>query len=346
MMTSQEEIRFHSPGAGAGAGASFGEDVRRVSGELASHSTAVLFCFLLLTTIGAAVVRLYLQSRVLDSLRTVTRTLQEGLLRPLPGRVGGLRTEVRYLAAHREARIGGDIYDVACTPFGVRLLIGDVMGSGMPAVGTALDTLGAYRELVQCEARLTVVAQRMDAALARREHCEDFVTALLLGTNGDDGELELVCCGHPPPLLIRGRHATFVDPLPPSPPLGLIRLENEWCRSSTMSLAAGDRLLLYTDGVTEARSGGGEFYPLAERAVALYDRDPGTFLDAISADLIRHVKGRPKDDAALLLVDYGDIRAEDGQFRSHSPRLSRGSRAARIPGIDEYRTRSDLRETR
>ncbi|MGW7080571.1 PP2C family protein-serine/threonine phosphatase [Streptomyces sp. NPDC054866] len=273
--------------------------------------------------VGLATVVLHRQARAICALRTVARTLQEGVLRPLPSRVGGLRTEVRYVAAEPGAQIGGDIYDVVSTPFGVRMIMGDVMGKGMAAVGTAMDALGAFRELAQCEARLPMVAQRMDAALAHRESSEDFVTALLLGLTDGEGSMEMVCCGHPPPLLIRARRATFVDALPPSPPLGLFGLQDEWCRASSVLLAGGDRLLLYTDGVTEARDPADEFYPLAERAVDFYDEDPAIFLDALAADLARHTKGRQMDDAALLLVDFGDIRAHSEQAHSGSTRSLR-----------------------
>lgn len=263
------------------------------------------------------------QARAIDSLRTVALSLQEGLLRPLPRRVGGVRTEVRYVAADPAAQVGGDIYDVVSTPFGVRLIMGDVMGKGMPAVGTAMDALGAFRELAQCEARLPMVAQRMDAALAQRAGSEDFVTALLLGLADGGGSVDLVCCGHPPPLLIRSRRATFVDALPPSPPLGLFGLQDEWCRASSVLLVAGDRLLLYTDGVTEARDPTGEFYPLENRAVDFYDEDPVIFIDALAADLAQHTKGRQTDDAALLLVDFADIRTHHEQAHSESPRSLR-----------------------
>lgn len=290
--------------------------------RIGGGSFSVLFPVPLILVLGLMVI-LRRQARTLAALRTVARTLQEGMLRPVPSRVGGLRTEVRYVAAEPGVQVGGDIYDVVSTPFGVRLIMGDVMGKGMPAVGTAMDALGAFRELVCCEARLPMVAQRMDAALAHRESSEDFVTALLLGMADGEGSVELVCCGHPPPLLIRARRATFVDALPPSPPLGLFGLQDEWCKSSSVPLAAGDRLLLYTDGVTEARNGAGEFYPLEERAVAFYDEDPAIFLDAISADLTRHTKGRLIDDAALLLIDLGDIRPHSEQAHSGMSRSLR-----------------------
>ncbi|MGD6755929.1 PP2C family protein-serine/threonine phosphatase [Streptomyces sp. BH105] len=319
MMILSEGVRLLSARAGTAAT----QVLPAIPAGLTSGGTVVLCGVFLTMVIGVSVLKCLYLAKALDSLRAVTRTLQEGILRPLPGRVGGLRTEVRYLAAEPGAQVGGDIYDVISTPYGVRVLIGDVMGSGMPAVATAVDALGAFRELVRCEARLTMVAQRMDASLAGRPNSEDFVTALLLGLHPDDGRAELICCGHPPPLLIRDGRATFVDALPPSPPLGLFGLQDEWCRASSVRLTTGDRLLLYTDGITEARDGRGAFYPLAERTVTLYDEDPGVFLDRIAADVARHTQGRTKDDAALLLVDYGDIRARDGQLRSPSPEFIR-----------------------
>ncbi|MEK8169211.1 PP2C family protein-serine/threonine phosphatase [Streptomyces sp. M19] len=164
---------------------------------------------------------------------------------------------MRYVPARSGALVGGDVYDVMCTPFGVRLLVGDVMGKGLSAVETAMDVLGSFRELAGHEPWLPVLARRMDAALARREGAEDFVTALLVTFAEDGGGAELVCCGHPPPLLVRRGRATFVDALPPVPPLGLLDLQDGWCAASDVPLAPGDRLLFYTDGVTEARDADG-----------------------------------------------------------------------------------------
>ncbi|MDG4859971.1 PP2C family protein-serine/threonine phosphatase [Streptomyces sp. T-3] len=280
-----------------------------------STGTRIALISLVLGLVAAAFVR---QARTLSAARAVADTVQHSILRPPPPRVGGLRTEVRYVASAAEATVGGDVYEVVDTPFGVRLLIGDVMGKGLPAVRTATDVLGAFRELAQHEKQLPAVAQRMDGCLARREHSEDFATALLLAITDGEGSAEFVCCGHPPPLLIRAGRCTFLDMLPPAPPLGLFDLRANWCRSTSVPLADGDRLLLYTDGVTEARDARGTFYPLAERASLLYDSDPAAFLDTLTADLFRHAMGQLKDDAALLLVDYGDIRSPAGQPRAEN----------------------------
>lgn len=249
---------------------------------------------------------------------TVAETAQREMLRPLPDPLGGLRTAVRYEATQSGALVGGDVYGAVRTPFGVRLFIGDAMGKGLSAAGTAMEALGAFRSLAQRERRLSALAQRMDTVLAGRDGGVDFVTALLIEVADGSESAELVCCGHPPPLLIRAGRATFVDVLPPSPPLGLFGLQDDWCRASTVPLADNDRLLLYTDGVTEARDAKGEFYPLAERAAVLNDDDPGTFLDVLTADLIHYSMGKLDDDAALLLIDFGEVRARARQARAES----------------------------
>ena len=193
---------------------------------------------------------------------------------PASTRVGRLHIESRHLPATQGG--GGDIHDVMATPFGVRLLIGDVMGTGLPANRTGLAVLNAWRELACTEPSLAGVAVRLHAMIARSEHPERFVTALLAnfpdpaapGEGGDPSRAggswaELVCCGHPPPLLLRHGAAAFVEPYA-APPLGLLDLADGWCRASMVPVSAGDRLLLYTDGVSEARDARGRFFPLEQ----------------------------------------------------------------------------------
>lgn len=313
-MRSPRDYSWYFPAA-AGAGA-----VAALLATLAwEPSDAVMagICMALIAASAAvSAVILRRQGRGLRELEAVADTVQREMLRPLPGRLGGLRTAVRYEAAQPGALVGGDVYGAAHTPFGVRVFLGDAMGKGLSAVGTAMDALGAFRNLARREKRLSALAQRMDTALAGRDGGVDFVTALLVEVADGRESAELVCCGHPPPLLIRAGRATFVDVLPPSPPLGLFGLQDDWCRVNTVPLADNDQLLLYTDGVTEARDAKGDFYPLAERVAVLHDDDPETFLDALTADLIQYSMGKLDDDAALLLIDFGEIRARARQARA------------------------------
>ncbi len=226
--------------------------------------------------------------------------------------IGRLYVESRHLPATQGG--GGDIHDVMSTPFGVRLLIGDVMGSGLPANRAGLSVLNAWRELAVTEPSLAGIAVRLHALIARSEHPERFVTALLVNfppAGGPEGSgqaggswAELVCCGHPPPLLLRHGSAAFIEPFA-APPLGLLDLADGWCRASMIPVGDSDRLLLYTDGVSEARDAAGRFFPLAQVAAETV-RDAGTdrthLLDALVASLDDHVGDRGCDDILLLLV--------------------------------------------
>ena len=116
--------------------------------------------------------------------------------------------------------------------------------------------------------------------------------------------IELVCCGHPPPLLLRDGSAAFIEPYA-APPLGLLDLAEGWCRASMIPVGDGDQLLLYTDGVSEARDAAGRFFPLAQvTADTVRDTGPdrAPLLDVLVARLDEHVGDRGCDDILLLLV--------------------------------------------
>lgn len=230
---------------------------------------------------------------------------------PTSTHVGRLYVESRHLPSTQGG--GGDIHDVMATPFGVRLLVGDVMGTGLPANRTGLSVLNAWRDLACTEPSLAGIAVRLHALIARSGHPERFVTALLMNfpVESADGSVppagsraELVCCGHPPPLLVRGNSAAFIEPYA-APPLGLLDLAEGWCRASMMPVGDGDQLLLYTDGVSEARDADGRFFPLAQVTADTVrgtcpDRAP--LLDVLVARLDEHVGDRRCDDILLLLV--------------------------------------------
>jgi serine phosphatase RsbU (regulator of sigma subunit) len=227
---------------------------------------------------------------------------------PTSTHVGRLFVESRHRPATQGG--GGDIHDVMATPFGVRLLIGDVMGSGAPAHRTGLAVLNAWRDLAFTEPSLAGVAVRLHALIARSQHPERFVTALLANFPSPAGGeppadagswAELVCCGHPPPMLLRGGSAAFVAPYA-APPLGLLDLAEGWCRASMIPVGDGDQLLLYTDGVSEARDAAGRFFPLAQVLADALGGDGGGLLDVLVTRLEEHVGDRDGDDILLLLV--------------------------------------------
>ncbi|MEV6833948.1 PP2C family protein-serine/threonine phosphatase [Streptomyces sp. NPDC051133] len=242
------------------------------------------------------------RERVLAAVRSVAEAAQHALLKPVPETVGPFRVAVRYSAAAAEARIGGDLYALVPTPHGVRLIVGDVRGKGLPAVSTAALVLGVFREAAYDEPDLLAVVDRIERSLARNLGPDDFVTAVVAG-HSRPGHLEMVNCGHGPPLLISASgDVEVVESVRPAPPLGLRALSGEVPHLQHLPFAEGDQLLLYTDGVTEARDHARAFYPLTEAVARHVCDEPARTLTALHDELLTHVGGRLHDDAALLLL--------------------------------------------
>lgn len=218
-------------------------------------------------------------------------------MHPYLARVGGLHVE----AFSRPPTGSGDLWDLIETPYGTRLIIADAIGRGTAAARLAARIRETWREIAVDEPTTSGIAFRLDLALAMDGDPERFVTALLMTLPGT-GPAQLVCCGHPPPLLLRGSTAAWAEVLPPAPPLGLLGHAGSWAEPSELPFAPGDRMLLLTDGVTEARDPAGRFYPVAERITAL--AEPG-LLASLAADLERHTAGRPQDDTLMVLVTAG-----------------------------------------
>ncbi len=251
------------------------------------------------TVLSALVARLRVQRE--GRLRAVTRVAevaQRALLGGVPAALGSLRLAVLYASASAEASIGGDFYEALATPYGVRLLVGDVRGKGLDAVRLTGVVLGSFRDAAQEHPDLAGVAAALDRSVTRAIGPEDFVTAVVVQVV-TDGSAIVLNCGHPAPLLVRAGRATELDPPEPAPPLGL----GSRPEPLRLSLALGDRILLYTDGVSEARARGA-FFPLqAAAAFALVSADLEAGLESLWAELQRHVAGRLHDDVALLLVE-------------------------------------------
>ena len=260
------------------------------------------------------------QDQQFANVSSVAEAAQRAVLRPLPEQLGPLKLGVVYLAAAAEARVGGDLYEVTYTEtHGIRLIIGDVRGKGLGAVEVAADIIGRFREVAHGVGTLNEVAYRLDAGLSRRwGQYEEFVTALLAEIDPIRGKLTILNCGHPPPILISPEDGVTVLEAPaPAPPLGLITLGSDAGAKQVFTFKPNDQLLLYTDGVTEARDASREFYPLGERVKALAPKaqpkltrtgkvrangSAPNLLDLVRDDLLRYVGAPPDDDAALLLV--------------------------------------------
>jgi hypothetical protein len=276
------------------------------AGSLAGSDTGAV------ALIGAlSVVISWVRSRHVGRLvrvSTVAEAAQLAVLAPLPASVGPVHCAALYRAAQRGTLVGGDLYDVRPCPYGVRALVADVQGHGLAAVGSVAALLGAFREAVLDLPDLGEVAGRLERRLsldsAGNGDIELFATALLLEFPPGRDEVRVVCCGHPPALLVRDGRAREICG-EPAPPLGMGLPGLAGPVAVTEPLLPGDLVLAYTDGVTEARDASGAFYPLADRLVArLKDGTPAApeaVVDAVWEDLAAYA-GAVADDVALLAL--------------------------------------------
>lgn len=239
----------------------------------------------------------------LTQVREVARITQEAILRPVSRTLSGTHVSTRYHCAHRESSVGGDLYDLAVTPYGLRVLVGDARGHGLDALRTAADTVTGFRELVYTAPDLTSLAKALDARLSPGLGPEDFVTAVL--AEFGPGEVRLVNCGHPAPLR-SGQRLELLEPLVPALPLGLHPDPHQY----RVRLQPGDRLLLYTDGLTEARAPDDTpFALLTECATALDEPIPDAALHTLYDRLLAHTGGALTDDLALVLCQPTEVVA-------------------------------------
>ncbi|MCK9902400.1 serine/threonine protein phosphatase [Parafrankia colletiae] len=233
----------------------------------------------------------------LRQVRAVAEVAQRALLPEIPGRLHGAGFAARYLSAAREASVGGDLYEVVATQHTIRVIIGDVRGKGLPAVRLATVVLGAFREAASTWLDQEQVAAACARSVSREADPEDFVTALLVDIH-PDGRLSLCSAGHHPPLLV-GATSTAALTCPFSPPLGL----GDRFATTTAGWDVGDRLLLFTDGLIEARDGDRAFFQLERHVDLLRGVSPDVALDQLTSALTGHVGGNLHDDLALLLVE-------------------------------------------
>lgn len=246
--------------------------------------------------VAISIVRVRRERRLMRVL-AIAEAAQRAMLPTLPRVVNGVRLAVRYESATEEALVGGDLYDLYHSDSIARVLIGDVRGKGLDGVTHAARVIRAFRQAAASSPELSAVAAAMNSYLLPFFGDEDFVTALLVEIR-PDGRLVLVGCGHPPPFLVSGGAVTSV-PVPAGLPLGLANAFT----SVTTRWSPHDRLLLYTDGLIEARDSRGRFLSQDVIAEGLLLPDPEDALTALAAAVTAHVSRGRDDDLALVLIE-------------------------------------------
>lgn len=275
--------------------------------------------------VGASAVRVRRERELAQSRRVAARS-QQIMQRPLPPTLGPLELSSVYLASDEESTIGGDLYACAMVDGRARVMVGDVQGKGLSAVEVVTYLLIAFRQAAQQHVALADLPAYLDSAVRsdlthamevvaesgsgvepEMEHLvrECFATAVVVEVTGEGEQVQVVNCGHPPPLLVHDGLSRELPASVPSLPIGLLRLDRDPVRIDTHRLAAGDTLLLYTDGLIEARDEAGVYYPIAEGMRKWGARPPADLLEALKTDLRRHARGHLVDDVAMVTVRRG-----------------------------------------
>jgi serine/threonine protein phosphatase PrpC len=203
---------------------------------------------------------------------------------------------------------GGDCLDYAVDGRVLHLAVFDAMGHGLAAAGVAAFAVAAYRQSRRTGRGLIETYTAMDEAVGEQFPDSRFVTALIAQLELDTGRLRWITAGHPPPLLIRGGRRAHNLVTEPVPPLGS-GVEHAPPVVAVEPLEPGDLLLLYTDGVTEARDADGRLFGVEglsrfiEREAAAGQTTPET-LRRLRHAIIGSAYATLRDDATALLVEW------------------------------------------
>ncbi|WP_333762787.1 ATP-binding SpoIIE family protein phosphatase [Streptomyces sp. IBSBF 2390] len=247
---------------------------------------------------------------VLDNARmytyqeNVADTLQDSMLPQVNPRMAGCDVATRYLPGTRLGRIGGDWFDTIKLP-GSRtaLVVGDVMGHGLNSAAMMGQLRTAVQTMATMETPPAQLLRNLDD-LARRLGENYLATCLYAVYDPIRGELTLANAGHIPPVLVRAEDGSseLLD-LPTGAPIGVGGVPFEAVR---IRVAAGDRLVLCTDGLVEVRGS-----DIGEGLAALCESaaHPAASMDDACDTIIRalNTRGGRKDDVALLMARLNGI---------------------------------------
>ncbi|HEU5037387.1 MAG TPA: PP2C family protein-serine/threonine phosphatase [Nocardioides sp.] len=252
---------------------------------------------------GAAVAIARLRSERDDRfarMSAIAEVTQRAILPKLPSQSGPMRLASRYLSAYEDTLVGGDLYDFTVRDESTRLVVGDVRGKGLSAIEHAARVIRAFRQFGTLDVDLADAASDISAYVAQFFDDEDFATAILVESR-EPGRLTMVNCGHPAPVLVKRDGTVRLLETDTDLPLGL----GAGYHAVEVAWEPGDRLLLYTDGLSEARSRRGEFLPLADVAAGLRVGDVEGAVERLLADVRRFVPGgRLDDDLAVVLLEH------------------------------------------
>ncbi len=235
--------------------------------------------------------------------RHIARTLQASLLPPRLPTIEGLEAAARHLAGGEGTLVGGDVYDLFPVLDEWTFFVGDVCGKGAEAAALTAMVRYTLRAEAIHRARPRDVLGRVNEAILRQFDDGRFCTVLHGRVRIEAGEarLRLASAGHPPPLILRAE-GTIESVEVGGPLLGVVPEVTH--RDVHVTLAPGDALVCFTDGVTEGRGPQGMFgdralVPTLEACAGL---DAETIAERVTRAALDFQGGQTQDDLALLVL--------------------------------------------
>jgi sigma-B regulation protein RsbU (phosphoserine phosphatase) len=226
------------------------------------------------------------------------RLIQRGLLPTRVPQIAGIDVAVSWQPADG---VGGDCFDTLAFTTGLGVSIADIAGKGLPAALLMSNLQAAVRAFAQESAAPSSICGSVNRLLCRNMASGRFAT-FFYGRIDAGRRIVFSNAGHNPPLLVRndGSVARLTDG---GMVLGVFP-DNAY-EQSELALTSGDRLLFYTDGITEARNPAGEEYEeekLTATACAYRALPVEAMKDAVLADVNGFTGGQFEDDATLIVV--------------------------------------------
>lgn len=233
----------------------------------------------------------------------ISETLQQAMLPPIPQHLEGVTSAHEYHPAYEEAHVGGDFFDMFCPRSGlIGMVIGDVSGKGVQAAVRTAQAKYSLRAFASENPEPASVVDRLNSLLVAESDLDGFVTLFYGVLDTSKRTLCYVNAGHEPPLLLTCSDCALRELTSGGMALGI--MPDATYAQHTVSLGGGDRVLLYTDGVTDARNRDGFLTVDGLKTIFLSEglEPPHDF----TGHLMRHIEewseGHLADDAAVLLI--------------------------------------------
>ncbi|HEY3373512.1 MAG TPA: SpoIIE family protein phosphatase [Candidatus Aquicultor sp.] len=273
----------------------------------------------LLTAVASQAAVAIENAKLYERERNVAETLQNALL-AMPEELPGVKVGLLYRSATDNSKVGGDFYDfIEFTDGKIGVVIGDVSGKGLEAAtATALAKMTIRAFAYEYSSPADVLAHG-NAVLASQMAVGQFITMAYAVIDPATGALSYASAGHPAPLIINHEMSTMRQLRIGAAPLGV--LEDTVYETFTDTLTGGEMMLLFTDGLIEARNGSGFFgeESVCEALLATngstVEEIPGKLLNAAEV----FANGTLNDDVAIIALRLDSSAGRSGrENKSHN----------------------------